>query len=186
MWDSAERMKQKRKKKSSKQEIDKMKDRGWEFELLKTEHILSNSDTTIQVRGQKQNMVRCALEVGNSQMKRYISAKARENSKHVKPKLLWMDFFESKCFQYGVNHCKTTFISCLCLSKEGWDTKLSRLVCSVQNSVQRGRCAHLRQGKAILKQLVVTLIGIVVWQPHGYWLEINGWQPEAFNPGFIL
>lgn len=49
-----------------------------------------------------------------------------------------MDFFDNKCFQYGVNHCKTTFISCLCLSKEGWDTKLSRLVCSVQDRVGEG------------------------------------------------
>lgn len=127
----------------------------------------------LQTHTPKSNMslVRCVSEVGNSPMKRYISAKARENSKHVKPKLLSMDFFDSKCFQYGVNHCKTTFISCLCLSKEGWDTKLSRLVCSVQDSVQRGRCAHLRQGKAILKQLVVTLKGIVVWQPKGYWIR---------------
>lgn len=109
-------------------------------------------------------------------MKRYISAKERENSKHVKPKLLWMDFFDSKCFQYGVNHCKTTFISCLCLSKEGWDTKLSRLVCSAQDSVWSARCAHLRLAKAILKQLVVTLI--VVWQPHSYWIR-HEWCQQA-------
>jgi len=118
----------------------------------------SNRNATFQVGEQKPIMVRCVLEVGNSQMKRYISAEARENSKHVKPKLLWMDFFESKCFQYGVNHCKTTFISCLCLSKEGWDTKLSRLVCSVLcRMVYRGRCAHRRRGNGH-KQLVVTLM----------------------------
>lgn len=131
------------------------------------------TQTQLFILEQNMSLVRCVIEVGNNQMKRYISARARENSKHVKPKLLWMDFFDSKCFQYGVNHCKTTFISCLCLSKEGWDTKLSRHVCSVQDSEQKGRCAHLRQGKAILRQLVVTLLWIVVWQPHSYWIRIT-------------
>ena len=90
----------------------------------------------------------CFRGIGNKQLKRYISARAKENSKHVKPKLLWMDFFDSKCFQYGVNHCKTTFISCLCLSKEGWDTKLPRLVCSVQASEPSGemRSSQTRKG----------------------------------------
>lgn len=78
-----------------------------------------------------------------------------------------MDFFESKCFQYGVNHCKTTFISCLCLSREGWDTKLSRLVCSVQ--IQRPRCTHLRLGQDILMQVAFILIGMAVIRND--WME---------------
>lgn len=83
------------------------------------------------------SVVRCTWDVGNNQMKRYISAKARENSKHVKPKLPWMDFFDNKCFQYGVNHCKTTFISCLCLSKGGMRYK------AVQTCLQRaGWCTE--------------------------------------------
>lgn len=52
----------------------------------KKKELFQISDTAFQVRGSNSNMVRWVL--GNSQMKRYLSAKARENSKHVKPKLL--------------------------------------------------------------------------------------------------
>ncbi len=105
MWDSAEKGGEdeaKRKKKKQKlktrnrqneRQIGRERMRGLSFvsfslnTQLKTV-LVKKPQTTIQVRGQKSNMVRCISEVGNSRMKDTYLPKQRENSKHVKPKLL--------------------------------------------------------------------------------------------------